>query len=97
MAIIYLPQGSRLKSYSSATKGTLGTLKIEIELRDLGDLGYLLHELGALEEAQKREAAEARKAAAEAARAAAKAAKKPPQLALPAPPLALPRPDGGGY
>ena len=73
---LYLdPEGRvRLKSFSSATRGTKGVIKIEIETDDLSELGFFLSSLSRLQEQQKLEAELRRKAV-----------KKPKLLALPAP------------
>lgn len=86
--MLLLSDGMRLKSFSSATKGTKGTVKIEVEIDDLWNMGYFLRGLAELEAEQKAKAAEARKPKAKPA--------KPQQLALPAPRLALPSPDDEG-
>lgn len=72
---LYLdPEGSfRLKSFNSATRGTKGTIKIEID--DLRDLGYFLTSLLRLQDEQKKHDAAVKR----------EAAKKPKMLALPKP------------
>lgn len=86
--MLLLSDGMRLKSFSSTTKGTKGTVKIEVEIDDLWDMGFFLRELAQLDAKQKAKAAEARKPKAKPA--------KLQQLALPAPRLALPGPDNEG-
>lgn len=73
---LYLdPQGKmRLKSFSSATRGVKGVVKIEVETDDMDELGFFLGSLARLAERQSREADLKRKAA-----------KKPKLLALPKP------------
>lgn len=73
---LYLdPEGSfRLKSFSSASRGTRATIKIEVETDNLDDLGFFLGQLARQQEQQKLEAAAKREAS-----------KKPKLLALPKP------------
>lgn len=73
---LYLdPEGSfRLKSFSSASRGTKAAIKIEVETDNLDDLGFFLSSLARLQEQQKREAAAKRKPV-----------EKPKMLALPKP------------
>lgn len=54
--------GMRLKSYGSVTKGEKSTLRIEIEVDDPRELGYLLRNLQQLAQAQKAMAKPARRA-----------------------------------
>lgn len=88
--MLLLSDGMRLKSFSSMTKGTKGTVKIEVEIDDLWNMGYFLRGLAELEAEQKAKAAEARKPKAK------PEPRKQRQLALPAPRLALPGPDDEG-
>lgn len=73
---LYLdPEGKlRLKSFSSATRGTKGVIKIEFETDDLDELGFFLASLARLADQQKLEANLKRKTA-----------QKPKLLALPKP------------
>lgn len=73
---LYLdPEGKmRLKSFSSATRGTKGVIKIEVETDDLDELGFFLGSLARLAQQQKLEADLKRAAG-----------KKPKLLALPKP------------
>ncbi|WP_054007865.1 hypothetical protein [Cypionkella psychrotolerans] len=73
---LYLdPEGSfRLKAFSSASRGTKATIKIEVETDDLDDLGFFLGSLARLQEQQKQAVVVKREAA-----------KKPKMLALPKP------------
>lgn len=88
--MLLLSDGMRLKSFSSATKGTKGTVKIEVEIDDLWNMGYFLRGLAELEAEQKAKAVAARKPKAK------PEPRQPQQLALPAPRLALPSPDDEG-
>jgi len=89
--MLILHEHSRLKSFSSTTKGTKGVVKIEVEIDDLYELGFFLRSLADTEAEQKCRAAEARKPKAK------PEARKPRQLALPAPQLALPSPGRGDF
>lgn len=87
MTYLYLNDHMRLKSYSASTKGAKSLVRIDIEVNDPGRLGFLLEDLGRIEQEQTAKA----KAEKEAAR---KASKKS-QLALPAPLLQIPHfPEG---
>lgn len=79
MSSIWLSEASRLKSFTSSTKGTSSVVRIEITVSDPLELGYLLRELQVIQAKQK-EADRPSKP---------KAADKRHQLALPAPRLAL--------
>ena len=88
--MLLLSDGMRLKSFSSATKGTKGTVKIEVEIDDLWDMGFFLRELAQLDAKQKAKVVEARKPKAK------PEPRQQKQLALPAPRIALPGPDDEG-
>ena len=77
--MIYLPKGTRLKSYKASVNGTKGVVDIKVEINDHGKLGFFLRELADIDAAQKAEAKPARPAAKTAA-----------LKALPAPTLRLP-------
>lgn len=53
MGYIYLPKSARLKSFVSSSRGTRGTVRIEIECSDMDDFGYLLKKLVELDAEQK--------------------------------------------
>lgn len=74
----------RVKSFSSSTKGTNGSIRIELETSDLSELGYALRMLDETQKGQRAKPKPEPKA---------KVA-KPKLLALPAPQLALPKPGG---
>lgn len=73
----------RLKSFSSSSNGTRGTIRITLETSSMFDLGFSLEELRNVQKGQreKRKPEPKPKAA------------KPKVLALPAPQLALPKPE----
>ena len=77
-------EGVRLKSFASASRGQKATLKLEIEIADLHELGFLLRQLADIEAEQ----AEQKCAAAVAPRKR-KHPRKPDQLEH-KPPLGLP-------
>lgn len=81
MSMIYLTEACRLKSYSASTKGEKSTIKIEIDVGDHHDLGFLLRELAEIETEQKAKDKPQRKPT---------ATKAPTQLALPSPLRQLP-------
>lgn len=74
----------RIKSFSSSTKGTKGSIRIELETSDLSALGYALASLDETQKGQRTKPKPELKA---------KVA-KPAPLALPSPQLALPQPGG---
>lgn len=80
MTYLYLNDHMRLKSYSASTKGAKSLVRIDIEVNDPGRLGFLLEDLGRIEQEQAAKV----KAEKEAAR---KSSKKP--LMLPPPHLQL--------
>lgn len=81
MSTIFLTDTCRLKSYSATTKGAKSIVKIEIDVADHRDLGWLLRELAEIETEQKaREKRQAKPAGGKTVR----------QLALPSPRLQLP-------
>ncbi|OCP17459.1 MULTISPECIES: hypothetical protein [unclassified Ensifer] len=87
MSGIFLTDTCRLKSYSASTKGARSTIKIEIDVADHRDLGFVLRELAEIEAEQNaKEKAQRKPAAAKAAR----------PLALPSPLLQLPYYDEEG-
>lgn len=70
-------EGVRLKSFASASRGQKATLKLEIEIADLHELGFLLRQLADIEAEQ----AEQKRTAATAARPRKRPhARKPDQL-----------------
>lgn len=73
----------RLKSVSSSSNGTKGTIRITLETSSMLDFGFALEELRGVQKGQreKRKPEPKPKAA------------KPKVLALPAPQLALPKPE----
>ncbi|WP_353429470.1 hypothetical protein [Paracoccus denitrificans] len=80
-----LPEAElRLKSFSSSSRGTRMTIRIEVETSDPFEFGYALRNLA---EVQKGQRAKPKKT---------KPTPKPKvkPLALPAPQLALPKPEG---
>ncbi|TCP88936.1 hypothetical protein C8J31_102105 [Rhizobium sp. PP-CC-2G-626] len=79
MSSIWLSDASRLRSFSSSTKGAASVVRIEVTVSDPLELGYLLRELQGIQAKQKL-ADQAAKP---------KSAEKRKQLALPAPRLAL--------
>ncbi|MDD2867710.1 hypothetical protein [Neomegalonema sp.] len=89
MAIIYIGEASRLKSFSSTTKGEKGVVRIEIETADARDLYHLLRDLAEIEE-QRKEVEAQKRAEARRTKGRAKIAAAPPLLGLPAP-------DEGGW
>ncbi|MDD2870106.1 hypothetical protein [Neomegalonema sp.] len=81
----YFGAGSRLKSFSGATKGAEGVIKIEISTSDLGEFGYSLRRLAELEQEQKQEEARRRADARRQKLKLERIASAPPLLGLPAP------------
>ena len=75
----------RLKSYSSSTTGTKGTIRIVLETSDLFELGFALRQLGEVQKGQRRKPEPKPKPKPK--------AEKPTLLALPAPLRALPKPE----
>ena len=85
MAILYIGEASRLKSFSSTTKGEKGVVRIEIETADARDLYHLLRDLAEIEERRKESEAQKRAEARRAKGRVAKISAAPPLLGLPAP------------
>ncbi|GHC22453.1 hypothetical protein GCM10007291_22390 [Gemmobacter nanjingensis] len=73
----------RLKSFSSSTNGTKGTIRITLETSSMFELGCALEELRNVQKGQREKPKPQPKP---------KAAKQK-VLALPPPPLALPKPE----
>lgn len=68
----------RMKSYTSSSRGTKMTIRIEVETSDPFSYGYALGQLAEVHKGQRTKPAKP----------------KAPLLALPAPQLALPKPMG---
>ncbi|PZO81629.1 MAG: hypothetical protein DI629_03570 [Mesorhizobium amorphae] len=66
MAVIYLDEHSRLRSYGAATKGQNSVVKIEIEVRDSYSLGAILDNLGRIQREQAEASAKPKKGKAKA-------------------------------
>lgn len=52
MSTIFLTDTCRLKTYSATTKGSKSVVRIEVEVADHSDLGFLLRELDDIDREQ---------------------------------------------